>query len=84
MQKDLRLSLTQEKITLTEKRAVGKEVTLPDGSIAPLSAAYSAAGFLFTSGQLALDETGKLHAGDHEKFEKKDFEYDKLWHFFKK
>ena len=64
MQKDLRLSLNQEKITMTEKRSVGKEITLPDGSIAPLSAAYSAAGLLFTSGQLALDETGKLHTGD--------------------
>lgn len=49
---------------MTEKRPVGKEIALPDGSIAPLSAAYAAAGFLFTSGQLAFDETGKLHTGD--------------------
>jgi 2-iminobutanoate/2-iminopropanoate deaminase len=49
---------------MSEKRPVGKEITLPNGSIAPLSAAYSAAGFLFTSGQLAFDETGKLHTGD--------------------
>ncbi|TDG15991.1 RidA family protein [Seongchinamella unica] len=37
---------------------------MPDGSSAPLSAAYAAAGFLFTSGQLAFDEAGKLHTGD--------------------
>lgn len=49
---------------MTEKRPVGKEIALPDGSIAPLSAAYRANGFLFTSGQLAFDETGKLHTGD--------------------
>ncbi len=49
---------------MTEKRPVGKEITLPDGSIAPLSAAYAAGGFLFTSGQLAFDEAGKLYTGD--------------------
>jgi 2-iminobutanoate/2-iminopropanoate deaminase len=49
---------------MTDKKPVGKDITLPDGSIASLSAAYSAAGLLFTSGQLAFDETGKLHTGD--------------------
>ena len=49
---------------MSDKKSVGKEITLPDGSIAPLSAAYRANGFLFTSGQLAFDETGKLHTGD--------------------
>ena len=49
---------------MSDKKSVGKEITLPDGSIAPLSAAYRANGFLFTSGQLAFDEAGKLHTGD--------------------
>jgi len=49
---------------MTGKKSVGKEITLPDGSTAPLSAAYRANGFLFTSGQLAFDATGKLHTGD--------------------
>ena len=49
---------------MSDKKSVGKEITLPDGSIAPLSAAYRENGFLFTSGQLAFDETGKLHTGD--------------------
>lgn len=48
---------------MTVKNSVGKEITLPDGSVAPLSAAYRANGFLFTSGQLAFDATGKLHTG---------------------
>ena len=49
---------------MTEKRPIGKEIAFPGGNIAPLSAAYAAAGFLFTSGQLAFDEAGKLHTGD--------------------
>ena len=45
-------------------RAIGKEIRLPDGSPAPLSAAYAGAGLLFTSGQLAFDENGELCTGD--------------------
>lgn len=45
-------------------RPVGKEIRLPNGSIAPLSAAYTGAGLLFTSGQLAFDENGQLCTGD--------------------
>ena len=45
-------------------KPVGKDIILPDGSIAPLSAAYAGAGLLFTSGQLAFDEEGRLHTGD--------------------
>lgn len=46
------------------KKAVGKEIILPDGSIAPLSGAYRTNDLLFTSGQLAFDAAGKLHVGD--------------------
>lgn len=49
---------------MTDKKPVGKAITLPDGRIAPLSGAYRANGFLFTSGQLAFDDAGKLHTGD--------------------
>lgn len=49
---------------MTSKAPVGNPITLPDGSIAPLSAAYRAKGMLFTSGQLAFDADGKLHTGD--------------------
>ena len=45
-------------------RALGKEIRLPDGSVAPLSAAYAGAGLLFFSGQLAFDENGQLCTGD--------------------
>ena len=45
-------------------KPVGKDIILPDGSIAPLSAAYAGAGLLFTSGQLAFDEEGRLQTGD--------------------
>ena len=45
-------------------KAIGKDIVSPDGSIAPLSAAYAGAGLLFTSGQLAFDETGRLCTGD--------------------
>jgi len=48
---------------MSEKKPVGSEIVLPNGSIAPLSAAYRANGFLFTSGQLAFDEAGILHVG---------------------
>jgi len=43
---------------------VGKPMRLPDGSLAPLSAAYAGGGLLFTSGQLALDESGQVCKGD--------------------
>ncbi len=46
------------------KRPVGTAITLPDGSIAPLSAAYTGGGLLFTSGQLAFDADGQLCTGD--------------------
>lgn len=49
---------------MTAIRAIGKEIILPNGSIAPLSAAYAGAGLLFTSGQLAFDEEGRLCTGD--------------------
>lgn len=45
-------------------RSIGKEIRLPDGIVAPLSAAYVGAGLLFTSGQLAFDEKGRLSTGD--------------------
>ena len=48
---------------MTSKKPVGNPITLPDGNIAPLSAAYRANGMLFTSGQLAFDVDGKLHTG---------------------
>jgi len=48
---------------MKETRPVGKEIILPSGDKAPLSAAYRANGFLFTSGQLAFDDEGRLHTG---------------------
>ncbi|WP_170150151.1 RidA family protein [Parahaliea mediterranea] len=42
---------------------VGNDIVLPDGSRAPLSAAYRSAGLLFTSGQLAFDPDGALCTG---------------------
>jgi 2-iminobutanoate/2-iminopropanoate deaminase len=49
---------------MTVKRPIGKAIRLPDGSLAPLSAAYVGAGLLFTSGQLAFDDKGQLCTGD--------------------
>jgi 2-iminobutanoate/2-iminopropanoate deaminase len=49
---------------MADLKPIGKDIMLPDGSIAPLSAGYSAAGLLFTSGQLAFDENGQLYTGD--------------------
>jgi 2-iminobutanoate/2-iminopropanoate deaminase len=46
------------------KGPVGNDIKLPNGSIAPLSAAYSGGGLLFTSGQLAFDANGQLFTGD--------------------
>lgn len=46
------------------KKPVGTDIILPDGRIAPLSAAYAGAGLLFTSGQLAFDADGQLCKGD--------------------
>ena len=49
---------------MTANRPVGNDIRLPDGSLAPLSAAYFGAGLLFTSGQLAFDDKGQLCTGD--------------------
>lgn len=49
---------------MKETRPVGKEIILPSGDKAPLSAAYRSNGFLFTSGQLAFDADARLHTGD--------------------
>jgi 2-iminobutanoate/2-iminopropanoate deaminase len=49
---------------VTAIKPIGKDIILPNGSIAPLSAAYAGAGLLFTSGQLAFDEEGRLCTGD--------------------
>lgn len=48
---------------MTKKRPVGNDIILLNGNIAPLSAAYSGAGLLYTSGQLAFDNNGQLHTG---------------------
>ena len=49
---------------MTGNRPIGNTIRLPDGSPAPLSAAYVGAGLLFTSGQLAFDDNGQLFTGD--------------------
>jgi len=49
---------------MKETRPVGKEIILPSGDKAPLSAAYRSNGFLFTSGQLAFDADARLNTGD--------------------
>lgn len=46
------------------KGPIGNDIKLPNGSVAPLSAAYRGGGLLFTSGQLAFDENGQLCTGD--------------------
>ena len=46
-----------------QKTAIGEAIHLPDGSVAPLSAAYRADDLVFTSGQLAFDERGHLNTG---------------------
>ena len=43
---------------------LGEPITLPDGSIAPISPGFNAGPFLFLSGQLPFDETGALLTGD--------------------
>ena len=45
------------------KMAIGEAIHLPDGNVAPLSAAFRAGGMVYTSGQLAFDERGRLNAG---------------------
>ena len=42
---------------------IGDPLTLPDGTRLPLSKAIRAGEFLYLSGQLGLDENGKLAAG---------------------
>ena len=46
------------------KGPIGNDIKLPNGSVAPLSAAYRGGGLLFTSGHLAFDENGQLCTGD--------------------
>lgn len=49
---------------MADVKPVGKDIILPNGSVAPMSAAYRAGGLLFTSGQLAFDDQGQLCTGD--------------------
>ncbi|MDP4744869.1 MAG: RidA family protein [Porticoccaceae bacterium] len=45
-------------------KKIGKDFIMPNGKVAPLSAAYAAGGLLFMSGQLSFDSEGKLFTGD--------------------
>ena len=49
---------------MSNTRKVGKDVVMPNGKVAPLSAAYAAGGLLFMSGQLSFDSDGQLFTGD--------------------
>lgn len=43
---------------------IGKEIVLPDGSVAPLSPAFKANDTLYISGQLPFQADGSLNTGD--------------------
>lgn len=45
------------------KTIIGDPLYLPDGTFMPLSRAVKANGFIFTSGQLGLDDAGQLVEG---------------------
>ncbi|WP_347136781.1 RidA family protein [Parahaliea mediterranea] len=46
-----------------KKYAVGDEVFLPSGTVAPFSEAYISGSLVFISGQLAFDKYGELNGG---------------------
>lgn len=46
------------------KGPIGTPITLPDGSVAPLSPGFAAGSLVFLSGQLPFDSDGALLTGD--------------------